>query len=133
MSGSDQSNIDTRGGDLVGVVIGGSNNRARGSKTTVQPPGTGAPVTVDQVLEQLAELEHAVQGSTLSNVLRQDTLDNVQTAREALSRDTPGVGRARHMMEGTLQELKTGGRTEAVTAVVALVTAVLEMLSRLAG
>lgn len=133
MSGADQSNIDTRGGDLVGVVIGGTQNRARGSKTTIAGCGQGSPVTVQQVMERLDELERAVEGSHMSNELRQDTLSNLQTAREALARDTPAVVRARHTMAGTLQELKVGGGTEGLTAVVGLVTAVVEMLGSLAG
>jgi len=133
MSGSDQSNIDTRGGDMVGVVVGGSGNRASGSKTTVQTYGPGSPVTVHQVIEQLDELERAVQGSRMSNELRTDTVDNVRTAREALSRDQPSIVRAHHTMEGTLRELRGSGQVEGVTAVVALVTAIVEMLSRLAG
>lgn len=133
MSGADQSNLDTRGGDLVGVVIGGTQNRASGSKTTIQTYGPGAPVTVQQVMERLDELERAVEGSTMSNQLRQDTLANVQTAREALARDTPAVVRARHTMDGTLQELRTGGGMEGLTAVVGLVTAIVEMLGSLAG
>jgi hypothetical protein len=133
MSGADQSNIDTRGGDLVGVVVGGKQNRARGSKTTIQTYGPGSPVTVQQVMERLDELERAVEGSHMSNQLRQDTLSNVQTAREALGRETPAVVRARTTMEGTLEELGTGGRMEGLTAVVTLVTAIVEMLGALAG
>jgi hypothetical protein len=133
MSGTDQSNVDTRGGDLVGVVIGGTHNRASGSKTTIQTYGPGSPVTVPQVMERLDELERAVQGSVMSNELRQDTLSNVATAREALARDTPAVTRAKHFMDGTLQELKAGGRMEGLTAVAGLVTAIVEMLGALAG
>lgn len=133
MSGTDQSNVDTRGGDLVGVVIGGTHNRASGSKTTIQTYGPGSPVTVQQVAERLDELERAVEGSHMSNQLREDTLANVRTAREALAREAPAVVRARHTMEGTLQELKAGGRMEGLTAVVGLVTAIVEMLGALAG
>ncbi len=133
MSGQDQSNIDTRGGDLVGVIIGGSHHQANGSKTTIQTYGAGAAATVPQVMERLDELARAVQGSSMSNQLQQDTLSNVRTAREALARDTPAIGRARHSMEGTLQELKAGGGVEGFTAVVALATGIVEMLRALAG
>lgn len=133
MRAPEQSNVDTGGGDMVGVSIGGSNNQVNGSKTVVQTYGAGAPVTVPQVMERLDELERALEGSSIPVQLRQDTLSNVRTAREALARDTPAVGRARHSMEGALQELKTGGRVEGLTAVVTLVTAVVEMLGRLAG
>lgn len=131
MSGTEQFNIDGRG-DMVGVVFGGTGNQASGTKTTLQSYGAGAAVTVPQVMERLDELTRTVQGSTMSNQLQQDTLSNVQTAREALARDTPAVARARHSMEGTLQELKGGG-VEGATAVVTLVTGVVEMLRALAG
>jgi hypothetical protein len=133
MRAPEQSNVDTGGGDMVGVAIGGSNNQVNGSKTVVQTYGAGGPVTVPQVMERLDELERALEGSSIPGQLRQDTLSNVRTAREALARDTPAIGRARHHMEGALQELKTGGRIEGFTAVVTLVTAVVEMLGRLAG
>jgi hypothetical protein len=133
MSGHDQSNVDTRGGDLVGVNIGGTGNHAHGTKTTVQNYGAGATATVPQVMERLDELARAVQGSSMSNQLQQDTLANVQTAREALARETPAVGRARHSMEGTLHELKAGGRMEGLAGIVTLATAVVEMLGALAG
>jgi hypothetical protein len=122
-----QSNIDTGGGDMVGVAIGGSHNRVQGTKTVVHH---GPPPTVAAVMERLAELERAVQG--LSGDLRDDALADVRTAREALSRGEPAVARARSTLTGTLEGLK-GRRAEAVTSAATLVTAVLDMLSRLAG
>lgn len=133
MSGPDQSNVDTRGGDLVGVNIGGAYNHASGSKTTIQTYGASSPVTVQQVMERLDELRQALEDSSMSNQVREDTLSNVRTAREALARETPAVARARHSMEGTLEELRGGGRMEGLTAVVTLATAIVEMLRGLAG
>jgi hypothetical protein len=130
---TDQSNIDTRGGDLVGVAIGGSGNQVNGSKTTLHGSSTGAPITLDQVMERLGQLEQALQGSTMTNELRVDTLSNVAAAREALGRETPNVKRAGTMMEGTLDELSTAGRSESLASVVALATAIVEMLKALAA
>jgi hypothetical protein len=126
---TDQFNLDTRGGDLVGVVFGGTGNQASGSKTTTYNYGAAATVTVDQVMQQLAKLETMVQGSTMTNVMRNDTLDSVRAAQEALSRETPNPRRAKAMMEGALEEVKSGG----ATPVIGLVTAVVEMLRALAG
>jgi hypothetical protein len=127
-----QSNVDTGGGDMVGVAVGGSHNRVQGTKTVVQAPAGPSP-TVAEVMERLAELERAVEAAGLSGDLRDDALADVRTAREALSRGQPAVGRARNALTGTLDGLKAGGRAEAVTSVATLVTAVLDMLSRLAG
>lgn len=127
-----QSTISTGGGDMVGVSIGGSYNYVTGTKTVTQAvPDT--PVTVDEVMARLAELERAVQGAELPAQLRDDALADVRTAREALSRPTPGVDRARNTLAGTAAELEGGSRTEAATSVFTLVTAVLDMLGRLTG
>jgi len=127
-----QSNVDTGGGDMIGVAVGGSHSRAMGSKTVAQGTGTGVHVTLDRVMERLAELERAVEGADLSPELRHDALADVRTAREALSRSRPGVSRAQNALRGMATELAGGGRTEAVAAVVTLATAVIDMLGRLA-
>ena len=126
------SSVNSGGGDVVGVAVGGSYNYVAGTKTVTQA-AQNVPVTVDQVMERLAELERAVKGVGLSPELRDDALADVRTAREALSRPSPGVDRARNTLRGTAAELKGGSRTEAVTSVATLVTAVLDMLGRLAG
>jgi hypothetical protein len=128
-----QSNVDTGGGDMIGVAVGGSHNRVTGSRTVVQGTGNEGPVTLERVMERLAELERAVEGADLSPELRQDALADVRTAREALSRPRPGVSRAQNALRGTAAELAGGGRTTAVTAVITLATAVIDMLGRLAG
>lgn len=129
MTAPNQSNIKTGGGDMVGVAIGGSNNTVSGSKTVVH---SGPPPTIADVIQRLAELERAVEAAGLDPELRQDALADVRTARDALSRPQPASARARGVLQGTLEQLK-GSRAEAVTSVVTLATAVLEMLSRLAG
>jgi hypothetical protein len=126
-----QSNVDTGGGDMIGVAIGGSHNHATGTKSVVH--NGDARATLDRVMELLAELERAVEGADLSPELRQDALADVHTAREALSRPTPGVGRARNALRGSTEEIQRSGRTEAVTSIVTLATAVMDMLGRLVG
>lgn len=128
-----QSNVATGGGDLIGVAIGGSHNRVTGSKIVVQGTDNEVPVTLDRVMERLAELERAVKGADLSPELRQDALADVLTAREALSRPRPGVSRAQNALRGTAADLEFCGRTEAGAAVLALVTAVIDLLDTLAG
>lgn len=127
-----RTDVNSGGGDMVGVSIGGSYNYVAATKT-VNQTGSADPVTMDQVMERLAELERAVAGAEVPAQLRDDALADVRTAREALSRPEPGVDRARNTLRGTASELEGSGRTEAVTSVVALVTAVLDMLGRLAG
>jgi hypothetical protein len=126
------TDVRSGGGDLVGVAIGGSYNYVAGTKTVTQSP-PNAPVTVDQVMERLAELERAVEGADLPTGIRDDALADVRTARDALARPSPGVDRARNTLRGTASELEGSGRIEGVTSVATLVTAVLDMLGRLAG
>lgn len=127
-----RADVRSGGGDLVGVAIGGSYNYVTGTKT-VTHAAANAPVTLGQVVERLAELERAVRDADLPAELRGDALADVRTAREALSRPSPGVDRARNTLQGTAAQLGGGGRTEALTAAAGLVSAVLDMLGRLAG
>jgi hypothetical protein len=130
---SRRTSVDSGGGDMVGVSVGGSYNYVVGTKTVTHAP-SDAPVTVDQVMERLAELERAVQGAELPAQLRDDALADVRTAREALARPTPGVDRARNTLQGTAAELEgSRSRIESATTMIPLVTAVLDMLGKLAG
>lgn len=129
MSGpSLRTDVNSGSGDMVGVSIGGSYNYVAATRTVTQT-GPNVPVTMDQVMERLAELERAVEGAELPGQLRGDALADVRTAREALSRATPGVDRARNTLQGTAAELEgSGSRTESAASMIPLVTAVLDMV-----
>lgn len=130
MNDSRQVNVNA-GGDMVGVAVGSDHAVVSGTQHVVQGPG--GVVNVHQVLGRMSELEEAVQRSALPPHLRDDALANVRQAREALQRDTPGVVRARNLLEGSLRELGESAHLPAVTAVATLVTSVLDLLGRLAG
>jgi hypothetical protein len=105
---NENNRIDSGGGHMIGVVVGGSDVRMRVENVRLDHRGDQAPKpTLEEMVARLAELQPLLaQAAALPGELRGDARTNVELALEALRRRPPNLRRARQLLQAMLEEVE---------------------------